>query len=148
MNQTKYKNSKVIIDNIKFDSKEEGRYYECLKKRFNAGELKFHLQPIVTLVPSFKLPCGALQRAITYAPDFLIDYADGGYEYVDIKGMATQAGILRRKLYNYLLSQLPVENQIPLKWIASSYKYGDADGWIDFDELQKIRSKNRREKTA
>ncbi|RDY22602.1 DUF1064 domain-containing protein [Romboutsia maritimum] len=81
----KYKNNKVTIDGITFDSKMEVIYYwGCT------------------------------------------------VEYIDVKGMETQQGVLRRKLFDYLNTNLP------LREVTKSIKYGQ-DGWIDSDDLKKKR---------
>ena len=42
----KYNNRKVTLDGIRFDSKDEARYYELLKRKKAQGEiLNFELQP-------------------------------------------------------------------------------------------------------
>ena len=59
----KYRNKKVEIDGIKFDSKHEGEYYLYLKKLKN----------------------------------FAIYHWNGEVEYIDVKGMETQQGVMRKK---------------------------------------------------
>ncbi len=137
----KYGNSKVNIDGISFDSKDEARYYEYLKRQREEGEiLNFELQPKYELQPKFK-SCGKNIRAITYSPDFDVYHTDGSFETVDIKGMSTQQGEMRRKMF---LFRYP---DIKLTWISRSLKYGNIDGeWIEYDELQKLRRKAKREK--
>ncbi|WP_286910720.1 DUF1064 domain-containing protein [Clostridium sp. UBA1652] len=136
----KYLSHKTVVDGITFDSKDEAKYYEALKIRKYRGEiLNFELQPKFTLVPSFKKD-GKTNRAITYTPDFTIYHNDDSVEYVDVKGMTTQQGELRIKLFNYFYIDLK------LSIVARNLKYGDEYGFIDFYELKKIRSKNRRSK--
>jgi hypothetical protein len=135
---SKYGNNKIIVDGITFDSKEEAKYYEYLKDRKAKGEiLNFELQPKYELLPAFTKH-GKKYRPITYAPDFLIYHNDGTDELIDVKGMSTQQGELRRKMFDH-------KYDIKLTWIARSLKYSDT-GWIDFDQLQKIRRENKRKK--
>ena len=54
--------------------------------------------------------------------------------------MTTQQGELRIKLFNYFYRDLK------LSIVASSLKYGDEYGFIDYYELQKIRRKNTKKK--
>lgn len=145
--EPKYQNKKIVVDGIKFDSKDEARYYETLKRRQITEGLTFTRQPKLLLIPSFRGPCGALQRAITYSAYFLVTYSDSTQELIDIKGFSTQQGDLKRKLYNFLAFQpdRPVPG-IPLRWVAYSQKYGDKDGWIDYDELQAQRRKVKKDK--
>jgi len=134
---SKYKSQKITIDGITFDSKDEARYYEYLKRRKAKGEiLNFELQPKFTLIPTFKYK-GKTERAATYTLDFLIYNLDGSEEYIDVKGFETQQGTLKFKLLKY---QHP---DMDFKWIARSLKYGE-DGWIEYSELKKIRRKNKK----
>lgn len=137
---SKYLSHKVVVDGIKFDSKDEAKYYEALKIRKYRGEIEnFELQPKFTLIDSFK-KFGKLYRAMTYTPDFLIYHNDGSIEYIDVKGMTTQQGELRVKLFNYFYRDLK------LSIVARSLKYGDEYGFIDYYELQKLRRKNIKRK--
>ena len=132
---SKYNNAKIVVDGITFDSKDEAKYYELLKAKRAAGEIiNFELQPQYILQPSFKKD-GKTIRAITYTADFLIYHLDGTEEAVDIKGMETQQGIMRRKMF---WSKFP---DLKLTWICRSLKYG-IDGWIEYDELKKRRKAN------
>lgn len=135
---SKYLSHKTTVDGIVFDSKDEAKYYEALKIRKYRGEIQnFELQPKFTLINGFKKN-GKTYRAITYTPDFTIYHNDGSVEYVDVKGMTTQQGELRIKLFNYFYKDLK------LSIVSRSLKYGDSYGFIDYYELKKIRSKNRK----
>lgn len=135
MTTGKHNNRKIVVDGITFDSKDEARYYELLKKKKAAGLiLNYELQPQYELQPAFKRD-GKTVRAITYTADFLIYHKDGTEEVVDIKGMETQQGIMRRKMFWHKYPDLK------LTWLARSLKYGDADGWMDYDELKRRRRK-------
>lgn len=94
------------------------------------------MQPKYELQPSFKKN-GKAYRAITYAPDFLIYHTDGSEELIDIKGMSTQQGEMRRKMFDYKYPELK------LTWVARSLKYSNT-GWIDYDKLNKIRRENKK----
>lgn len=138
MVRSKYGAKKITIDGYVFDSKDEGRYYEYLKKLKAKGKiLNFELQPKYELQPGFKKN-GKTYRAITYTPDFLIYHLDGTEELVDIKGMSTQQGEMRRKMFDYKYPELK------LTWVASSYKFGNEDGWIEYGELKKKRRENKK----
>ena len=128
----KYRNKKVEIDGIKFDSKDEAQYYLYLKKQKEDGKIKdFGLQQKFELQPSFKKD-GKSHRAITYTVDFAVYKWNGEVEYIDVKGMETQQGLLRKKLFDYKYPELK------LIWVAKSLKYG-VDGWIEYGELKKKR---------
>ena len=137
---SKYLSKKITVDGITFDSKDESKYYESLKIRKSKGEINnFELQPKFILVEGFKKE-GKTYRAITYTPDFTIYHNDGSVEYVDVKGMTTQQGELRIKLFNWKYRDKK------LSIVARSIKYGDKYGFIDYYELQKIRRNNRKVK--
>jgi hypothetical protein len=97
---------------------------------------KFRTPTKIHFIPIFK-KYGKTQRAITYTPDFLIYHLDGSQELIDVKGYSTQQGELRKKLFDYLNPGLK------LTWVAKSLKYGES-GWIEYNELQKIRRGNRK----
>ncbi|RDY22867.1 DUF1064 domain-containing protein [Romboutsia maritimum] len=129
---SKYKNNKVTIDGITFDSKMEAEYYVHLKKQKEEGKIKdFGLQVKFELIPAFKKGDKRYGKT-TYTVDFAIYHWGGTVEYIDVKGMETQQGVLRRKLFDYHNPNLP------LRWVTKSIKYGQ-DGWIDSDDLKKKR---------
>lgn len=137
---SKYNSKKITIDGITFDSKDEAMYYNALKiRKFKEEIQNFELQPKFTLIEGFKKN-GKTYRPITYTPDFLIYHNDNSEEYIDVKGMTTQQGELRIKLFNWKYRDKK------LSIVARSLKYGDEYGFIDYYELQKIRKKNRRYK--
>lgn len=97
--RSKYNAKKVVIDNVKFDSKAEAAYYEQLKLLKMSGEVvSFDLQPEFILQDSF-VKNGKKYHAIKYRADFLVRYKDGHEELIDVKGMLTNEFILKRKLF-------------------------------------------------
>ncbi|MCC0633844.1 MULTISPECIES: DUF1064 domain-containing protein [unclassified Clostridioides] len=134
---SKYNNKKIVIDGIKFDSKDESEYYLYLKEKKENGEIKdFGLQQKFELQPKFKKD-GKSYRAITYTVDFAIYKWDGEVVYIDVKGYSTQQGELRKKLFDYKYQDKK------LIWISKSKKYG-IDGWIEYSELKKKRKENKK----
>ena len=130
----KYNNTKIIVDGMKFTSKAEADYYLYLKQMVEEGiVVDFKCPPKFTLIPKYE-KYGKTIRAITYTPDYYVKYADGKEEYIDVKGMGTPASELRRKLFDY------THPHLTLRWICKSIKYGDEYGWIDYDELKKVKS--------
>ena len=116
---SKYLSHKTVVDGITFDSKDEAKYYEALKiRKYREEQQNFELQPKFTLVQGFKKN-GKTYRAITYTPDFVIYHNDNSEEYVDVKGMTTQQGELRIKLFNHFYRDLK------LSIVARNLKYGD-----------------------
>jgi hypothetical protein len=77
---SKYRNTKVIIDDITFHSTKEGMYYTRLKLLKKSGEVKdFKMQ--------VKYPVEINGVHITnYLLDFEVEYPDGRIEYIDVKG--------------------------------------------------------------
>ncbi|HDI4517413.1 TPA: DUF1064 domain-containing protein [Listeria monocytogenes] len=97
--RSKYNAKKVVIDDIKFDSKAEAAYYQQLKLLKMTGEVvSFDLQPEFILQDSF-VKNGKKYHAIKYRADFLVRYKDGHEELIDVKGMLTNEFILKRKLF-------------------------------------------------
>lgn len=136
----KYNARKMLLDGYSFDSKEEARYYEMLKAQKGQSLIYgFDVHPKFDLIPNF-IYRGQKRRGIGYEADFSVVHLDGTVEVVDVKGMETQAGVLRRKLFEW---KYPDVN---LRWVSSSYKHGDKDGWIDYDELKKIRREAKKQK--
>jgi hypothetical protein len=86
--RSKYGAKRVNCDGILFDSKREARYYEGLKARVAAGEIKrFHRQV------SFDLEGGVIYRC-----DFLVIHNDDRIEYVDAKGVRTKEFNMKRRM--------------------------------------------------
>lgn len=95
---SKYKNKKVVVDNILFDSKKEANYYTKLKILRDAGKISgLRLQEKFILQPSFKLN-GKTYRAITYVADFVYK-DDKGMHVVDTKGYRTETYKIKKKLF-------------------------------------------------
>lgn len=138
--KSKYHNSKIYVDGIKFDSKDEAAYYEYLLALKAKGEIQnFELQPKYILIPAFK-KYGKAHRAMTYTPDFLVYLNDGNTKLIDVKGMATQQGEMRKKLFDFLYPD------IELEWVCRSSKYGNEAGWIEYDELKRRRRQAKNER--
>ena len=139
---SKYKNKKVEIDGIKFDSRDESLFYLYLKTEKKIGKIKdFELQPKYELIPKFEY-MGETRRAITYTPDFKVTCWDNATIVVDVKSMgtATQQGELRRKLFEYKYPD------IKLTWICRNLKHGNVDGWIKYEDLKRIYRENKKAK--
>jgi len=126
----KYNNSKVQLDNHVFDSKMEARYYRVLMDLILAGVVeRFEMQVPFLLQEAFKKN-GKHYRAINYIADFLVVYADGRIEVVDVKGQKTETFKLKHKLFEY---KYPHFN---LKLLTDKHKYYD---FIDLDEYLKAK---------
>lgn len=96
--RSKYHARKVEKYGHIWDSHKELREYERLLLLQQAGEIKtIMLQPQFELQPAFTYK-GKKQRAITYKADFMVLYADGRKEVIEVKGFKTRDYILRRKM--------------------------------------------------
>lgn len=97
----KYKNKKVIIDRLKFDSMAEGRRYKELKLLEEGKYISdLELQPKFELQSKFTNAKGEHIRAITYKADF--SYIENGKIIVeDVKGVETKDFKLKKKLFEY-----------------------------------------------
>ena len=137
-NKTKYHSETIYFDGIKFDSKDELLYYKYLLDIKKTRNIQIELQPKFELIPNYVYQ-GKKHRGITYTADFKVTDEYGDVAIIDIKGMETQQGNMRRKMFEY---KYPDKN---LLWISRNIKYGK-DGWVEYDELKKIRSRNKKEK--
>lgn len=124
-------------ETITFMSKLEKQFYEeVVLVGMNDGSIqKYELQTKYQLQPSFKY-MGKTILAINYIADFDITYEDGRFVVIDTKGMATADGKLKAKMMKH------VYPDIDFKWVSHT----NATGWIEYDELQKIRLANKKKK--
>lgn len=130
MAASKYGNRKTVVDDIKFDSLAEAKYYEQLKWLKHAKQIKgFRLQPRFVLLDSYKKN-GKTIRAIHYSADFEIHNLDGSIEIVDVKGHETKDFLLKKKLFEYRY-----EHTLKVVTLDESF------GWIELDQLKKLRRK-------
>lgn len=98
----KYRNKKVTIDGIVFDSKREAKRYTELKLLEKAGQIQgLELQKEYVLIPSQKINGRVAERAVKYKADFV--YTENGKTIVeDTKGVRTKDYIIKRKLLLYV----------------------------------------------
>lgn len=94
----KYRNKKVVIDNIKFDSKLEANRYIELKLLQRAKQISnLRLQVPFILQEEFEKN-GKTYQAIKYVADFV--YEENGRTVVeDTKGMQTDVFKIKHKLF-------------------------------------------------
>ena len=84
----KFGAKRTEVDQIKFPSKIEAKYYQKLKMLQKSGELLFFLRQ-----PMFDLPGG-----VTYRADFIEFYADGKIVISDVKGVETETFRIKKKM--------------------------------------------------
>ncbi|MDN4094367.1 DUF1064 domain-containing protein [Brevibacillus agri] len=129
--KSKYRAKKIEIDGIIFDSKVEGEYYLHLKEQKEKGIIKdFELQPRFLLIDGYTNSRGEKVRPTFYVADFKIYEPDGSCYVVDIKGMATEAAKLKKKMFEsrYI--------DVPLLWIVKVKSRG---GWIEYQENERLK---------
>jgi hypothetical protein len=130
MSESKYRNKKITIDGITFDSQAEGKYYEQLKWLKQAKQIRdFKMQPKFLLQEAFKKE-GKTIRKIEYVADFEIHNLDGSIEIVDVKGYETKEFLLKKKLFEKLY-----EHSLKVVTLDDTY------GWIELDRLKKMKKK-------
>lgn len=97
----KYRNIKVIVDGIPFDSRKEANRYCELKLLQRAGQIQnLVLQKEFELLPKQEVDGKVVERAVKYRADFT--YEENGKTVVeDTKGFRTPEYILKRKLMLY-----------------------------------------------
>jgi hypothetical protein len=129
----------ITGESIIFDSELEKKFYDTvIVEGMKDGSIaNYKLQQKYRLLKSFKYRNETV-REINYVSDFDIWYADGSFKVIDTKGRATADARIKSKLmkYNY--------PEIDFQWLS----YTVATGWIDYDELQKIRRQKKKEKNA
>jgi hypothetical protein len=130
MPATKYGSKKVTIDGHTFDSKAEAKYYEQLKWLKQAKQITdFKLQPRYLLQEAFSKN-GKHFRKIEYVADFEVHHLDGSVEVIDVKGYETKDFLIKRKLFERLYL-----------YKLSVVTYDKSFGWIELDELKKLKRK-------
>ena len=104
----KYKNTKIVIDNIKFDSVLEANRYQELKLLQRAKQISnLRLQVPFLLQEGFKKN-GKTHRKIEYIADFV--YEENGQTIVeDTKGMKTETFKIKQKLFEYKYPKLSIK---------------------------------------
>lgn len=106
---SKYHNHKIIIGGMKFDSKKEALRWVELNHLQDAGEItNLRRQVKFTLIPAqregetitargIQRPGKVIERECFYVADFVYEQ-DGKTVVEDVKGMKTDAYILKRKM--------------------------------------------------
>lgn len=122
----KYRNKKVVMDNIEFDSRLEANRYIELKLLQRAGKIKsLELQPRFLLQEGFKKN-GKIFRKIEYIADF--KYIENGKTIVeDVKGMQTDVFKLKHKIFEKVYPDLELRI---IKWKVQLNKNEYYNRWI------------------
>lgn len=134
--------SKRTYNGIVFDSSMEMRYYVeiVLPGVANGSIIDYELQKPYELQPKFKRNEKTI-LSVKYVADFWIKYKDGHEQIIDVKGMADTTALLKRKLMWYKYPELDyIQMTYNKKWANNE------SGWIDYDELQKIKRDTKKNK--
>ena len=113
---TKYKNKKVTIDGITFDSHKEARRYGYLSLLEKAGEItnlarqvEYELIPVQKQTTEYtdkkgktRRKTAVLERAVKYIADFVYFNKNGDIVVEDAKGVRTKEYVITRKLMLYM----------------------------------------------
>ena len=96
---SKYKNRRVKVSGIPFDSRKEAERYEELKLMERAGKIKdLQRQVSYLLIPAQKDESGkVIERCCRYVADFVYRI-DGETIVEDVKGVRTPEYKIKRKL--------------------------------------------------
>jgi hypothetical protein len=136
--KSKYNAKKAVIDDIKFDSEAEAKYYTHLKELKKEGQIKdFETQPEYELQPKFTNKKGKSILPIKYKADFLLIHNDGTQETIDVKGMETADFKIKKKLFEYKYDQ-------SLTLVCEAPKYLLPQEWILLEELKELRKKRKK----
>ncbi|RPJ97265.1 DUF1064 domain-containing protein [Rummeliibacillus sp. TYF005] len=135
---SKYKNKKVEVDGITFDSKMESDYYLYLKQLEQQGAVReFLMQKEYILLEGY-VKSDKKIRPIKYKADFEVHYSDGHIEVVDVKGFLTADFKLKKKLFEY---------RFP--FVLKLVKFSKIDGgWIELEDYEKARKERKKQKLA
>ena len=129
-------NNTRTFNGIVFDSEMEMRFYRdfCIPKLEDGSVTHVALQVPYELQPKFRHNGFAVQ-AITYVADFVLTFADGHEQVVDVKGMPDSVAKLKRKLFWYVF---PDKDYV---WMTYSKIDG---GWCTYETVQKNRKQRKK----
>lgn len=106
--KNKYKNKKVFLNGIEFDSKKEANRYKELKLLEMAGKItNLQLQPKFELIPTIRKDWLPRTIAVTnYKADFMYTETETGNSIVeDVKGFKTDTYQLKKKMFIHLYGE-------------------------------------------
>lgn len=121
----KFGAKKTIIDEIKFDSKVESKYYLHLKEIESQGQIhSLYCQPTFTLMEGFRRN-GVKIRDILYKADFKYVTNEGYIVVCDVKGGdSTPEFKLKAKLLLKLIAEGKIDDFLfqEVRWKAKSWE--------------------------
>ena len=127
---------------IVFDSETEMRFLiEWIEPKIKIGEiLSYEMQVPYILQEGFTNFEGKKILPIKYIADYVITFSNGKQIVVDVKGLPDATAKLKKKLFEYKF------RDIPFYWYCRSIKYSDGDNWIIYEELEKRRKAEKKNK--
>ena len=139
---SKFKNVKVVIDSITFDSKLESNHYIQLR---DAG-FDMEMQTVYRLQESF-LHQGKLVRAITYKSDFVLKLPYETY-VIDSKGLLTEVFKIKSKmlLHSHGIEIICVSSMKAMEMVIERIKDYRTTREIvqELDDIKKARKKEKK----
>lgn len=136
--KTKINSVKVTHDGYEFDSVTEGRYYLHLKQLHKDGVVQsFEMQKKYVLQEAYVID-GHKRERIMYTPDFVVTYADGRKEVVDVKGSEK---VLSR---DFPLRQKLFEERYEMRLYVMLWRKGQ---WVERDTYVKSEAARKRRAT-
>lgn len=130
--KSRYTAYKPVLDDIKFDSLMEARYYIYLKELEKEGKIfQLSLQVPYTLQESFTKN-GKKYRPIIYVSDFVYLNEKDQWIVVDIKGKETVEFKLKQKLFEFKYPELSL----------SVIQFHDGK-WMTLSEIRKLKRKKK-----
>lgn len=132
--KSRYTSYKPVLDDIKFDSLMEARFYIHVKQLEQAHKIRcLELQPSFTIQESFTKN-GKKYRPILYIADFRYqDVATGQWVIVDVKGKETVEFKLKQKLFEYKYPDLSLS-------VVQLYN----EEWLTITEIRKRKRKTKK----
>lgn len=98
---SKYRNKKVYVDGIKFDSAKEAMRYRQLRLLERSGNIKdLQLQVPFELQEKYTINDKKV-RAIKYVADFVYIDQDEKTHVEDVKGIRTEVYKMKKKMFEY-----------------------------------------------
>ena len=98
----KYRNERVQVDGIMFDSKAEAAHYGRLKLARDAGHLEFERQVPFHFEVEYSANGRTQKKKMRYVADFVVTWKGGKVEVQDVKGVQTREYKLKKKLMSAL----------------------------------------------
>lgn len=105
---SKYRNYRVVVDGVRYDSQKEYErhmHLKLLEKKGEISELKFHQKEMNILLQD--------DPPIRYEPDFCY-YEDGTYIIEDLKGYQTKEFKLKKKMLIHMIRQGKIDGVLRL----------------------------------